>query len=72
MNYEDNKSKFFDPFTHLVVEGVAISVKFYMENFSFSETYRDKKYNPDHVDLALNSFQIAISSITMTSICNSN
>lgn len=42
-----------------------LSVKFYMENFGFKETFRNVKTGiPDHVELKLNLFSIAISSIT--------
>lgn len=65
MNNEDNKSKFFDPMTHLFVKDVIVSKQFYAENFGFVETFRDKKEGiPDHVELKLGNFQLAVSSIS--------
>ena len=63
MNNEE--SKFYDPMTVLFVKDVEVSEKFYKENFGFIETFRDKKSGiPDHVELKLGNFRIALSSIS--------
>ena len=65
MNSEQTNLKFFEPMTHLFVKDVNVSISFYIDNFGFIETFRDKKSGPpDHVELKLNQFQLAISSIS--------
>ena len=59
------ESKFYDPMTQLFVKDVDVSQKFYKENFGFIETFRDKKEGvPDHVELKLGNFLLAVSSIS--------
>ena len=65
MKDEQINLKFFDPMTHLFVKDVNVSIRFYIDNFGFIETFRDKKSgSPDHVELKLDQFQLAISSIS--------
>ena len=62
---DNDVSKFYDPMTQLFVKDVNVSQKFYKENFGFIETFRDKKEGvPDHVELKLGNFLLAVSSIS--------
>ncbi len=64
MTIEESKPRFFDPMTEVFVKDVEVSIEFYMNNFGFIETFRDNKIGkPDHVELELGNFKIAISSI---------
>lgn len=64
MSEKQAKSKFTDPMTNLFVKDVSLCEKFYIENFGFIETFRDKQSGiPDHVELKLDNFLLAISSI---------
>lgn len=65
MSSDQHHLKFHSPQVNLFVKDVMLSVKFYIENFGFEETFRNEKTGiPDHVELKLDSFDLAISSIT--------
>ena len=59
------KFTFHNPSINLYVKDVEASIKFYITNFGFTETFRTpKSVEPDHVELKLENFTLGVASIS--------
>ena len=57
--------KFHNPSINLYAKDVEESIKFYINNFGFIETFRTPKSGvPDHVELKLDQFTLGVASIS--------